>query len=351
MVESKPTLEEWRQLYQAAIRMKEVAPWEWMTETDIFGVQNPETGQMGFVSIMGMLGEHMALAVYLGAEGLYSFWNFQEMVESSPTVAPEMLFELPHLQASFEDRAQLSREDRAVIKQLGLKFRGAQAWPMFRSYRPGFWPWYLEAGEARFLTCVLEQAIEVALRFKEDPALLEPSDDESYLVRVPHNGRGVVWEDQIVQVPPPEPEPISIPMDIAALEAVKRLPHTRNTFEMDLFILPTPIGEKKDERPYLPYILLTTDADSGMILGHDLLKPDPDLKAMWGLIPVTVVYQFARVGRLPRQINVRSPLISELLQLLTPELGFKIKSKSVLRSLDQAKESLWEWLGGLFSAP
>lgn len=108
MVKSKPTLEEWRQLYQAAIRVKEVAPWEWMTETDIFGVQNSETGQTGFVSIMGMLREHIALAVYLGAEGLYSFWNFQEMIESSPAVAPEMLFELLHLQASFEDRAQLA---------------------------------------------------------------------------------------------------------------------------------------------------------------------------------------------------------------------------------------------------
>lgn len=344
MAESRPTLEEWRPLYQAAIRLKEVAPWEWMTETDIFGVQNPETGETGFVSVMGMLGEHIALAVYLGSEGLYSFWNFQAMIESSPAVAPEMLFELPHLQASFEDRAQLSQEDRAVIKQLGLKFRGAQAWPMFRSYRPGFWPWYLEAAEARFLTCVLQQAVGVALRFKEDPALLEPPDNESYLVRVPHNGEDVVWEDQIVKVPPPGPKSISIPMDTEALEAVKRLPHTRNTFEMDLFILPTPIGEKKDERPYLPYMLLMTDADSGMVLGHDLLKPEPDLKAMWELVPVTVVYQLAQVGRVPRQINVRSPLLFELLQLLTAELGFKVNSKSALRSLDQAKESLWNWL-------
>lgn len=63
---------------------------------------------------------------------------------------------------------------------------------MFRSYRPGFWPWYLEAAGAHFLTCVLEQAVEVALHSKEDPALLEPPDDESYLVRVPRNGEGSV---------------------------------------------------------------------------------------------------------------------------------------------------------------
>jgi|GEM_PF-1998218 len=43
MAEAKPTLTEWRKLYHAAIRLKEIAPWQWMTETDIFGVQNPET--------------------------------------------------------------------------------------------------------------------------------------------------------------------------------------------------------------------------------------------------------------------------------------------------------------------
>jgi len=35
MAESSPTLNEWRKLYQAAIRIKEIAPWQWMTETDV----------------------------------------------------------------------------------------------------------------------------------------------------------------------------------------------------------------------------------------------------------------------------------------------------------------------------
>jgi len=37
----------------------------------------------------------------------------------------------------FEDRDGLDKQDREVIKKLGLKFRGAHAWPMFCSYRPG----------------------------------------------------------------------------------------------------------------------------------------------------------------------------------------------------------------------
>jgi hypothetical protein len=47
---------DWLRLYEAAIRIKELAPWTWMVETDVFGVQNPETDDLGFLSVMGMRG-------------------------------------------------------------------------------------------------------------------------------------------------------------------------------------------------------------------------------------------------------------------------------------------------------
>ncbi len=58
-----------------------------MTEVDVFGVQNPETDEIGFVSVMGALGEHLSLALYLGPEGLYSFWGFQQLADSAPPEA------------------------------------------------------------------------------------------------------------------------------------------------------------------------------------------------------------------------------------------------------------------------
>lgn len=95
---------EWRRLYAVAGQAKALAPWEWMLEDDIFGVRNPETGELGFVSIMGNLGEHLAVAVYLGAEALYRFWEIQEAGEM---IAPQFMFETAQLQASFEDREHL----------------------------------------------------------------------------------------------------------------------------------------------------------------------------------------------------------------------------------------------------
>jgi len=221
MPEPTPTLEEWGRLYQAAMAFKDLSPWQWMEETDVFGVQNPDTGDLGFVSVMGLLGEHLSLALYLGAKSLRDFWIMEQT-----DLFPQEVSELPlHLQASFEDRNTLTKKDRDIIKELGLKFRGRQAWPMFRSYRPGFLPWYLEASEARFLACALEQAVEVAQRFKQDPEMLRSEDPEAYLVRVAHEGEsGIVWEDQRMTIALPEPDRIFISLNVALLEHVNRSP-------------------------------------------------------------------------------------------------------------------------------
>lgn len=194
MAKNTPTNEEWRGLYEAAVRAKKMAAWEWMT----VGVQDPETREIGFVRVMGMLGEYYAISFYSNPEVLYSFLTIQEM---GLDINPDALLEIPQLHASFEDRGELHNKDREVIKELGLKLRGRKEWPMFRSYRPGFAPWFVESEEARLLTRALNQLTDVAPRFGEDPSLLEPPGEESYLVRVPHEGGGaLVWEDRQMEV-------------------------------------------------------------------------------------------------------------------------------------------------------
>ncbi len=59
--QAEPSREEAKKLYAVAGRIKELAPWEWMEESQIFGVKNPATDELGFVSIMGRAGEHFAL--------------------------------------------------------------------------------------------------------------------------------------------------------------------------------------------------------------------------------------------------------------------------------------------------
>jgi hypothetical protein len=338
MAGDAPKSEEWRGLYEAAVRVKGLAPWEWMTEADVFGVQNPETDELGFVSVMGMLGEHLAMSLYLGPEGLYEFWAFEGM---GHLLDPEGLLELPQLQASFEDRGELHDKDRKVIKELGLKFRGRNAWPMFRSYGPGLYPWFVEAPEARFLTYALDQLTDVAPRFRETPSLLEPPGGESrLLVRVPREEDGaLVWEDRVMDVPPPEPRTIEIEMDPRVVEDLERLPRGGNLIEIDFFRMPAAVREKK-ARPYFPYMLLMVEAGSGAPLGMDLLKPDPSLEAAWASIPATAADQLVKVGSVPRKVTAGSELLFELLHPLAEALNFELELSPVLPTLHPVKEFL-----------
>jgi hypothetical protein len=341
-----PSLEESKKLYELAGRLKTLAPWEWMEESDLFGVQNPETGEIGFISVMGMAGEHFAVSVYQGPEGLYGFWD---MEESGPFGNPQEILEVPQLQVSFEDRDTLEKQDRDLIKKLGLKYRGAHAWPMFRSYRPGYLPWFVTSEEARFLAWAIEQTLEVAPRVKDNPNILfdeSDEEDEVYLVRVPREPEGVLyWEERMIRIPEPAAPEIPVVMEPGLVEKAAKLPLIKLNIEMDFFSVPAPVAEK-GQRPFLPYMLMIADSRTGMILGADLKSPEPTLEAMWGKVPQGFVESCLESGSIPEQIIVRSDRLYRLFLPLTQSLRFRLRQSEELPALDAAMDSMTQMLGG-----
>jgi len=232
-----------------------------------------------------------------------------------------------------------------VIKKLGLKLRRHQVWPQFRSYRPGFLPWDLETQEARFLACALEQAIDVALRFKQDPGLLTPGDGNTYLVRVARRERGdPSWEDQIITVSPVEPEPIPNSVSVAKLEAVKLLPRDQRVVEMDLFVVPMRIRER-GARPYMPYMLLIVDRASGLVLASELFEAEETPQQTWGLVPDNMLQQFEAMRAVPSRLLVGSQLLLHLLQPLADDLELPIELTSHMPNLIRARKALLQHIG------
>ncbi len=334
MTSNNPTLADWKKLYDLMAQFEQLAPWDWMEEDDIFGFEMPGTGELGFISVMGALGEHYAMAIYQGTKGLGGFWHMQEL---GPRLTPEFILTVPQLQASFEDREEITKEDRAVIKQLGLKFRGAKAWPQFRSFRPGCLPWYTEKAEVEMLICGLEQLLDVAPRFEDDPDLLMPTeDDNDYLVRVLDDG---VWKDSIRRIQSPKETTLHFKMNMQALNALKQAMPGQHTLEVDLFMMTTPIQEKRSERPYFPYMLMICDKKSGMILGTELLQPLPDLKTMREKVPALIVTTLA--GRVaPKEFVARDGFALTAVEILAKELGCKVKKSARLPAIDSARREL-----------
>lgn len=335
-----PSLEMWKRLYDLMAQVKELAPWEWMQEDDIFGIRMPGSQEVGFVSVMGMLGEHFAIAVYQGVKGLGGFWNIQAQGYDA---SPELVLQTPQVQASFEDRDMVAKEDREVMKRLGLKFRGANAWPLFRSYRPGCFPWHIEKEEAEALICALEQLLDVAPRFKKDPRIFPPADNKyEYLVRVKKNDQ---WEDSIQRINFYQEVTLDLMMNEEALAHLRKMMPGKMTLEIDLYMMMQPVQEKTGERPYFPFMLMLADHDGSMILGFDMLPPLPSMEAMWSEIPAVVVEKLAE-GFPPKEVLVKDKMLYLLLQPVAEETGFSLKKVSRLKRIEQFQQELQNFMGG-----
>ncbi len=340
--ETEPTLEQWRRLYEVAGRVKEAAPWQWMLESDLFALQDPGTGELGFVSVMGNLGEHLAVANYPGALGYHGFWL---MATGNDRNVEEEFFMLPQLQASFEDRDQLNERDRDLIGALGLKYRGKQAWPLFRSYRPGYMPWHLEAHEADLLYWTLEQLLKVAPRYRGLARPARARIPKEYPLRAPAvEGEAVTWRDGVAPAPDPPEHEIVIDLAPGLLESARRMAHGLREIEVDLSPQPFVVGER-GQRPQVPFMLMAVNVQSGMVLCTDLLTAERGIEAMYGEAPGHLLAAIARLGARPATIAIRNWRLESVLAPIAPAIGAKLARKKRLPALDRVNRELERFMG------
>lgn len=338
-----PTSVEAKFLCQLASIIQQMSPWRFMAETDVFGFQDPETSELGFISVMGQLEQHRAVAVYRGVEGLYGLRHFEEALEMDPKsdAAHDMFFEIPQIQLEFEPSAQLEKRDRAMIKSAGFKFPKDQQ-PKFRSYRPGYLPWFIMRDEATHLIYALTQTLDVASRFFSEPNLLpmnENLDDREYLIRIPRmKESGPSWEESIFTIDPPPTQLSPFSLEDSTVTELNELPRC-GPMEIDVFALPARVGGR-NERPRLLYGLLCVDAESGFVLGMELLEATEGVDLMFASLPEKLASQWLEHAMVPQQLKVRSQRLADLLQQLADQLALSISLVKKLPELNRAKKSL-----------
>ncbi|MFB3887605.1 MAG: hypothetical protein ACE144_20495 [Thermodesulfobacteriota bacterium] len=271
MQDLQPSFQDWQNLYGAAVDYWKIQPWQWVNDTDLFGVKNPEDGEIGYCCVVGALGEFIGLVFYLGTEGLESYMKIQ----ASESPDGDLLSVGKCLTFSFEDRKSLQKPDLEVIKNLGLRFRGQKSWPLFRSYEPGYYPWYVNRPQARFLTHALTQAVDVTLRIKQNADLLSSPKEGRYLVRISEqSGSDLNWRDEWLfpALPEKPKEEVAVPDELRLQRIKKRGIRKAGIWEIDFPLLPRPIQE--EHRPFFPLCLLIVDQASGFVLRSHLESKD-----------------------------------------------------------------------------
>ena len=259
------SLKAWKGLYEIALRYRDLKPWGFMGDDALFGVKDPVTGQIGYCCVLGTLGEILGLCVYRGSEGL----AFYESLKSGELTPDDGVATMQNaILADFTDRRDLEKEDLSIIKALNLKIRGRKQYPLFRSYLPGYTPWFLTEDEVHFLTFTLRCACDLFEEYRQDPIILESVEEGNHLVYLPQEGAkdSVSWRIQFLK-----PEPIAEPaipqiiLNELQLQKIKKMDLIQDTaWEADFFFISEMVIQDKD-RPYLGRIVMVAHQDSGFL--------------------------------------------------------------------------------------
>lgn len=328
----------WKKLYSLYDELFSLKPWTFLFEDEIFAVKAPESQQEYFISIMGSNEEVYALSAYEGAEALYQFWDLHNSESALPT---ENILLIPHMMVALDDRENIPQKQRSVIKQLGLTYRGRQAWPNIERIEPAYFPAIPGDPQLRDLVHILEQSIHVIQRASKDKSFIHNKDhyEDEYLFReATMDKEQWVWNDTYRRVPEStRKEKINYTKD--RLNAFNELPVGEHRLEIDLVMIPAPMKDKNKPACF-PFLFLMVDPEADMILDFELMSPRPDFQTMIGSFPDTLLEKLINAGQRPRQISYKSSVIEGIMRWLEDQTDQKTEQTTNLPSLDEAANYL-----------
>lgn len=344
-------------LYDLAFKFKKTKLWNQLSDTDLFALPL-SNGETGYVCIMGQLGDHFALALYVGNEGLDSYRNIAEF-ELARTEAEynEIMVSQNCIQCAFESKSDLAPQELEELygyaKAHGITFKGKNAYPQFKVYRPYRFPWFLRDEEDRQLLYeALSAALALADKLKtSDMRSLGFIGTEPYGRSIPLlQAEGGGYKFSMTELPPrlktEFPSPLLRDELLAArLKRKKKIP---SGWVCEVLMVPNPVRHKDDESdfpeeaPVFPFILLIVDNSTGMLLPSDLVM---DYIENPGSIIEILAEHMEKEG-VPSELLVRDRRTEALLGSFAQQIGVKLTFRSDLPILDEVEESLFDHFSG-----
>jgi len=329
-------LDRWRELYQAAASFQILAPWHWMDDTHIFGINNEHGVRLA--TVLGGMGEVFGLASYRGGAGA----NFLLRLRRGefPPESPGAGFYQEALLVDFVSKKNLRKEDRAIIQELDFQppIRKPKLFPEFRSYKPGYVPWFIDEAEACLLLDDLRKAVLFGELLRTNLSLYD-SRQETEFPFFPASVAEPLTLDQfewhtILPVPPPADPPIDThALDLSPLLALPQPPKT--AWELTAFYSPFAVNESP--RPYFPKVALTVDEATGMILAFHLATIND---TMGQTAAGSLIQAIQASGYRPAVIKMDSINLIRALQPLANALGVKLLQAKSLPMAEEGRRSL-----------
>jgi hypothetical protein len=341
---SQPTLDQLRLLYKSAQSFGATLPWTFINDSEVFGIVDPETGDMWYCMVRGMETAPCGLIAMNGPKALDVMERQNAPVDPSNLDAilalGDIIPENDYILAAFRSRGDLIDLDIKQINALKLKFHGARDWPVFRSVKNHAADAMVDADETQRLIVFLQQAMDIARRRRNSPELTAVDSDGKMLVRVAKklkNGT-LEWSDnRRAREPIPEPLPVEGGWSSDKLiDEIKKYGKVEKPVEFDFF-WSDEMTMKDDGCEYFKRAWALVDAESGSKIidasFEPLIEGDP-LFAVSGLFAFMI-----EQGKVYANIKVSKPDIAFLLSEVSEQLGITVETADILPSINKYRQT------------
>jgi hypothetical protein len=327
-MKEKATLEEWKELYEVTVKIKELNPWKYFWDVDIITLILPENEEPVYCSVMGRGGEFYGIGFYFGFDALDNFYKIIETTDMPPEQI-QRFQEDNVIICYFGDREELFKEELQIVKALGLKFRGRNNWIYFRSFKKGYAPYILNKEEVLKQTAIMRHLLQALKNYIEEDIVVNFEEGETLVHK--YDEQKNEWVTLAAPLLLPQRKYlIPILKDELLLSRMAKQTTTSAEIEVDIAYLNTIIRDKEYDRPIAGRICILADSKSGMIIDQHILSPeDNEVQYIFDM----VIPYILNMGK-PKKIFVRDEYLFHLLVDLCERTKIGLHIKSRLNAID-----------------
>lgn len=331
---NEASLEEWRELYNVAIRLKDMKPWEELWDMDLITILPYGKEEPCICSVMGKGGECYGIGVY---NGINSIHNFFVTANSQDIPSHQLIRYQNNIVCYFGSRDELTKKELNIIKELGLKFRGKSNWIYFRVFETGYAPYMPDRDEVLELTDILKN-LYMAIKSLHKGLEIDFEGGKTLMRRF--NEEDNLWINYEMPVFIPEIQyPIPVLEDQLLIKRLTKQPSNKSILELDIAYLNSTINDRSYDKPIIPRLCVLADGRSGMLISQAMITPEDDEA---DTIFETIINYILQRGK-PKRIIVRDEYILSILMDLCKRVDIKVTTSANLRAIDEFMESFYEY--------
>lgn len=320
------SLEQWKGLYEAATRLKELKPWEKLWDMDLIAIQYGEE-DIVFFSILGREGTAYGIVTYEGYEGLNNFLMLamhQQMNLSDEYTA----FQQKNLTCYWGNRDELSDKQRKIIKDLGYSYRGKNQWLYFLSFEPGYCPYHLNSEEVERLSGYF-QDLELALQhYDNSKTKVDFENGNMFLFSFDEDKKTFDYGEAPLPFTSFQFGNLMI-TDEELLADLAKVPKYNAVLEADISVMGAKITDKNYSRPVNPAIVLLGDVASGTVLSFEMPGPEEDPIVVLAEMLIGFIFHYGA----PQEIRVTNVILEAGLEQICDVCGTKLRRVKRLKGM------------------